>query len=196
MSLRSDARFVATVIVGAIRQILGETFRTLAEYLLKETQDNEPTEVHVEVPQASQRSRSKTPTQREPISREPTPDMEPKPVKPRDRTKYNPKEHGQFKVAAVNVLELLLKEQYNYRTSVPALAKILVDTCSDSTIRSACNTMVKDDILDVVFDAEAKSKVYWVKDFESAREYLASIRTVAPILPTLEESGEPQPSLN
>jgi hypothetical protein len=194
MSLRSDVWFVTSLIGSAIRQILGETFRHLADYLLREDQSaTTATEVNVEVPKTPPRTRHKATTQREVISQEPPPDVEVKPAKPRDRSKYRPKEHGQYKVAAVGILRTLLSN--DVRLSAPELHKINKNS-TDSTIRTACKTMVSDGLLATELDTKKNSDVYWVLNREAAQLHLTELEAVAPVLPTSEESGEPQPSLN
>lgn len=191
MSLRSDVTFVTTLIVGAIRQILGETFRTLADYLLRdkvppppETIKVEPTPVH---------PRQKATPQRVVINCAPPPEVLVKASKPRDRSKYNPKEHGQYKIAAIGILKTLLEN--GSRLSAPALAKIHTNS-TDSTIRTACKTMVKDGILTTEYDENSKSDVYWVVDLNAARVHLAELEASAPVLPPSDESREPQASLD
>jgi len=194
MSLRSDVWFVTSLIGSAIRQILGETFRTLADYLLKEHQVVPPPEpIKVEATPVRQRRTTKTAPQREVISQEPPPEVVVKATKPRDRSKYNPKDHGPYKIAAIGILKTLLENEV--RLSVPNLAKIHT-TSTDSSIRTACKTMVRDLILATEYDDEVKSDVYWVDDPKAARDHLAELEAVAPALPPSNEPGEPEASLN
>lgn len=193
MSLRSDVTFVTTLILGAIRQILGETLRTMADYLLKNPQVVPPPEPpKVEVAPVHQRRTHKATPQREPISQESPPEVLTKPTKPRDRSKYNPKDHGPYKIAAIGILQIL---SVSGRLSVPALAKGLPNS-TDSSIRTACKTMVKDGILATEFSSDARSNVYWIADREATRIHLAELEESAPLLPTSNESGEPETSLN
>jgi hypothetical protein len=194
MSLRSDVWFVTTLIGSAIRQILGETFRQLADYLLHEDQSDTPTtEVKVDLPKTPPRTRHKAAPQREVISQEPPPDVDFKPAKPRDRSKYKPKEHGQYKVAAIGILRTLLSN--DVRLSAPELHKI-DNNSTDSTIRTACKTMVSDGLLATELDTKKNSDVYWVFNREAAQLHLTELEAVAPVLPTLEESGESETGLN
>jgi len=197
MSLRSDISFIARTLGGAIRQILGEAFRIVADTLLYRKQ--EPTEappappVRVEAPVARSR-RSVTVARRQVISHEPPPEVT-KPQKVRDRSNYNPRDHGQFKVAAIGILQTLM-DGGNVPMSVPALDKVLPNS-TDSMIRTACKTMVEDKVLAGKFEDSVRSVVYWVEDnLELVTSYLTQLRENAPELPTSNEGGEPQPSLD
>lgn len=195
MSLRNDVTYVTTLILGAIRQILGETLRTVADYLLKESSTvvPPPETPKVEVSPARQRRSSKAAPHREPISQDPPPEVAVKPPKPRDRSNYNPKEHGPYKIAAIGILGTLLENES--RLAVPALARILTSS-TDSSIRTACKTMVKDGLLATAYDEVVRSAVYWVEDQSAARSHLAELEASAPTLPQSNESGESETSLN
>lgn len=185
MSLRSDVRFVATVIVGAIRQILGETCQALADYLLQAKLDT-PVEAPREV--TTRPKHVRVVHRRETISPEPPPEVpEPdvKPKRPRDRSLYNPKDHGPYKIASIGILTVLF-EELSPKMSVPALAKILI-TSTDSSIRTACKTMVKDGILSVEYDSGVRSDVYWIRDSSLARSHLTELKESAPMLPQTSE---------
>lgn len=205
MSLRSDVMFVTSLIGKALRQILGETFRNLADYLLREGQEPEtqPEAPKVEVapaPVQSTPSRKKsTPKSKSRIEAAPveTPTIEEapeKPVKVRDRSTYNPKEHNGYKIAALGVLRVLLSLDPGSKRSAPDFHK-LDPISTDSTIRTACKTMVKDGILDTEYDNLARSNVYWVYNLDAAERHLAELEATAPELPTSDEPGEPQTSL-
>lgn len=194
MSLRSDVTFVTTLILGAIRQVLGETFRTLADYLLKKSTVVPPSEPpQVEVAPVRQRRTQKAAPHREPISQDPPPEVVVKATKPRDRSRYNPKDHGPYKIAAIGILKILLGSET--RLSVPALARVHT-TSTDSSIRTACKAMVKDGILATEYDSNVKSDVYWVDDEKAATAHLAELEAVAPSLPPSNEPGESETSLN
>jgi hypothetical protein len=201
MSLRSDVKFVATTIVEAIRQILGETCQILADYLLvqKERSVAVSQEEEAEVVEVSftprQRKHARVSHRRETISSEPPPEVSEPEVKPRprDRSLYKPKDHGGYKIAAIGVLQTLLSS--NMKLSAPAIHKNY-KISSDSTIRTACKTMVEDKILATEFSSEVRSDVYWILDLEAAEKHLAELRATAPVLPQSDESGESQASLD
>lgn len=183
MSLRSDVTFVATTIIAAIRQILGETCQILADYLLQVDEVSNPPRGNDRVVERQEASSSEPPLEVLPV----------KPQKPRDRSLYKPKEHGGYKIAAIGVLQSLLNS--TSKLSAPAIHKNY-KISSDSTIRTACKTMVADGILATEFSSEARSDVYWILDLEAAEKHLAELKAMAPILPQSDESGEPQPSLD
>lgn len=202
MSLRNDIKFVAMTLGGAIRQILGEAFRQLADYLLGKEEPHpsevqEATPVKVETPSVRTR-RSVNTSRKQVISRHPPPDVvQPdKPIKVRDRSGYLAKEHGSYKIAAIAILKVFLNQEAGKRLSVPELYKLLNNTSTDSTIRTACKTMVEDQIFDTVHEDGARSAVYWVKDIDAASNHLANLEAVAPKLPVSNEGGEPETSLN
>jgi hypothetical protein len=199
MSLRSDISFIARTLGEAIRQILGETFRVLADTLL---QKQEPVvdpqappiaPIRVETPHTRTRKAIRAVAS----NPEPLPDSDPieKPIRIRDRSMYVPKDHGSFKISAIAILKVFLQGE-GQRLSVPELHKILEETSSESTIRTSCKTMVEDHILGTIREEGARSAMYWVIDEKAARQYLAQLEAVAPKLPTSDESGEPQASLN
>jgi hypothetical protein len=188
MSLRNDIKFV----VSLICQSLGDIFRQLADYFsLPEDAPTPPREAPPPVrPRPSIRIRKQS------ISRKPPPEvlgsdsdvvMGVRPPKVRDRSRYNAKEHGQYKISALGILKVLLADE-SRRASAPEIAKELMNTkleSTESTIRSACKIMVSDGILDGVQDL--KYFVYWIKDSAAARQYLAELEANAPTLP--ESSG-------
>jgi hypothetical protein len=202
MSLRNDIWFVTRVFGKALRQILGETLRTLADYLLHEEeiiptpepiniQPEPSTPVRTPAPRTKVKSRART----EVISNSPPeviPDLE-KPAKTRDRSRYNPKDHNGYKIAAIAVLKTLLCTED--RLSVPALHKLYRDI-TDSTIRTACKTMVEDGILTTELDSKVNASVFWILNHDAARKHLAELEAVAPVLPTSNELGESETSLN
>lgn len=192
MSLRNDVWFVTSLIGSAIRQILGETFRTLADYLLREFKEVPPPEPPKgEIAPVRQKRSHKS--KREAIDQEPPPEVVVKAPKPRDRSKYNPKDHGPYKISAIGILKTLLGRESGL--SVPALAKIHT-TSTDSSIRTACKTMVEDGILATEYSGKVNSNIYWIKDQNAAQTHLAELEASAPTLPTSEESREPEASLN
>lgn len=205
-SLRSDVRFIAKTLGRAIRQILGETFRQLSDYLLYRKQEPveatpAPSPVATPAPvrvkaKASSKSHLKV-SQKQPARIDPPSEVdEPeKPPKVRNRSGYLAKEHGSYKVAAIGILRVFLQEA-GQRLSVPELHKLLNKTSTDSTIRTACKTMVEDQIFDTVHEDGARSAVYWVKNVDAACNHLTYLESVTPTLPTSEESGEPETSLN
>jgi hypothetical protein len=190
MSLKSDVKFVVSLIGGAIRQSLGDIFRQLADYFqsLPEDPPVPPKEEPLPV-----RPRTPARARRQAISRKPPPevlgsiqDVVTKQAKVRDRSGYNPKDHNQFKVAALGILRVLLSEP-NRRSSAPALAKELKGTKTESTettIRTACKTLVEDGIFDRVLDNQVNSVVYWVRDSAAARKLLDELEANPPYLPT------------
>jgi hypothetical protein len=199
MSLRSDLWFVTSLIGSTIRQILGESFRTLADYLLRGEPETEPKPISVQVqtpltPVQSSvpyRTRSsKAHTRLEVTSKDLPPEVpnEPeKPVKVRDRSVYKPKDHNGYKIAAIGVLQTLLSNDASLsRMSAPALHKIHPNS-TDSTIRIACKTMVKDGILATEYSDDVRSDVYWVLNREAAQNHLAELEVVAPQLPISDE---------
>ena len=206
-SLRSDVRFIAKTLGKAIRQILGETFRIIADTLLYRKQEPieappspAPVAPPVNVEKSTTSSRKSKAPQRQTLSHEPPPvlvELPEKPPKVRNRSGYLAKEHGSYKVAAIGILRVFLHDQEaNHRLSVPELHKLLNKTSTDSTIRTACKTMVEDQIFDTVHEEGARSAVYWVKNVDAACNHLTYLESVTPILPTSEESGEPETSLN
>ena len=190
MSLRNDIKFVVSLIGGAIRQSLGDIFRQLADYF-----QNPPEDTPIPPREAAPPVRQRQPTKvrRQTISRQPPPDVlgltqdvVSKPPKVRDRSGYNPKDHNQFKVAALGILRILLSEP-NRRSSAPALAKELRGTkteSTESTIRTACKTLVEDGVFDKVLDGQLNSVVYWIRDSEAARQLLDKLEANPPYLPT------------
>lgn len=205
MSLRSDVWFVTTLIGSTIRQILGEAFRHLADYLLHEDPKTEsepikdqvqPAPTPVQRPSTPRMKVPKARTRLEVIHNDPLPEVSEEPEKParvRDRSTYNPKEHNGYKIAAGCVLRTLIANEA--RMSAPALHKIHPNS-TDSTIRTACKTMAKDGILATEYDGSVRSDVYWVFNREMAREHLAELEASAPSLPTSNEPGESETSLN
>jgi len=205
-SLRSDIRFIAKTLGGAIRQILGETFRIIADTLLYRKQvpmEAPPAPVSPPVKKvetSTTRPRKSKATPRQAVSHEPPPEVVELPEKPpkvRNRSGYLAKEHGSYKIAATGILKVLIFGQdQGQRLSVPELHKLLNKTSTDSTIRTACKTMVEDQIFDTVHEEGARAAVYWIKDEVAARNHLVYLESVTPKLPTSEEGGEPEPSLN
>lgn len=200
MSLKSDISFIARTLGGAIRQILGETFRILADTLLYRKQEPpappDPP-VRVETPAVHSRKAVRA-SSRQIFSHNPPPEVEQpeKPVKIRDRSSYNPKNHNGYKIAAIGTLRTLLSNDVRLsRLSAPALHKINQDS-TDSTIRTACKTMVKDGILATEYDNDVRSDVYWILNRELAVGHLTELESVTPKLPTSEEGGESESSLN
>ena len=201
MSLRNDVKFVTSLIGRALRQILGETFRNLADYLLHEGNSIEvqPEVSKVKVAPApvqttprkknSPKSQSRievTPIETNPES-SPGGDLSETLVKVRDRSTYNPKDHNGYKIAAIGILRTLLNT--GSRFSAPALHKIHQNV-SDSTIRTACKTMVTDGLLATELDKGLNSAVYWILDHEAARLHLMDLEATTPALPVSNERGE------
>jgi hypothetical protein len=210
-SLRSDISFIARTLGSAIRRILGETFRIIADTLLYQKQEpmeappapvatptQAPTQAFVRVKPKRNSIKSVKAAQKV-TSIDPPPEVD-EPVKPpkvRNRSGYLAKEHGAYKIAAIAILKVFLyNQEAGPRLSVPELYKILDNTSTDSTIRTACKTMVEDQIFDTIHEDGARSAVYWVKDEVAARNHLAYLESVTPKLPTSEEGGEPEASLN
>ena len=198
MSLRSDVWFVTTLIGKSLRQILGETLRTLADYLLHEEKvvttpepikvqkETSPTPIRTPRPKGPYKPRARL----EVIGNDPPPEVSEGPEKParvRDRSGYNPKDHNGYKIAAVGVLRTLLDNDTKF--SAPALHKVH-QNISDSTIRTACKTMVDDGLLATELDKGINSAVYWILDREGAHKHLMELEAVAPKLPTSNEAGE------
>jgi hypothetical protein len=183
MSLRNDIKYVLTTLGEAFRQILGTTFRTLADYLLQDSKDG---------PRAPEEPKPPTSVASQDL---PEVELEAKPSKPRDRSKYNPKEHGQYKIAAIGVLKTLLSMPPGFRASAPALAKMLPNS-TDSTIRTACKTMVTDGLFETTFDDSIRSCVYWVYNVKAATLYLSELESTTPALPVSDEARESETSLN
>jgi len=193
MSLRSNVKFVVSLIGGAIRQSLGDIFRQLADYFQSLPEDP-PVPPKEEQPPVRLRPPAKI--RRQAISRKPPPEVlglandvveGVKPPKIRDRSGYNPKDHNQFKVAALGILRALLSDESNRPASAPALTRELKNTKTESTettIRTACKTLVDDGIFDRVLDEQINSVVYWVKDFDAAHKLLAELEANPPYLPT------------
>ena len=194
MSLKSDVWFMTSLIGKLLRQILGETLRTLADYLLREEPIPEP--VKAQPAPNRKKGSPKSRARLEVINNDPPPEVigEPeKPAKVRDRSNYNPKDHNGYKIAAIGVLRILLNNGTKF--SAPALHKIH-QNISDSTIRSACKIMVEDGLLDTELDKGINSAVYWILNHEAAHKHLMELEAVAPSLPTSNEPGEPEASLN
>jgi hypothetical protein len=59
---------------------------------------------------------------------------------------------------------------------------------TETTIRTACKTLVEDGIFDRVLDEHVNSVVYWVRDLDAARKLLAELEANPPYLPT--EDGQ------
>lgn len=192
MSLRSDVKFVTTVIARAIRQILGETCQVLADYLLRV--QKEPS---VETPQAEvtprQRKHVRVVQPQEELSSEPPATLVEVRSRPRDRSSYKPKDHGSYKIAAIGVLQNLFDS--DQKLSAPAIQKRYKNS-SDSAIRTACKTMVEDGILATEFSSEARSDVYWILNVDAAQKHLEELKATAPQLPQSDEVVEPQASLD
>jgi hypothetical protein len=191
------------VIARAIRQILGETCQVLADYLLRV--QKEPSgaipqeEEEAEVVEVSftprQRKHARVNHHRETISSEPLPEVSEPEVRsrPRDRSSYKPKDHGSYKIAAIGVLQNLFDS--DQKLSAPAIQKRYKNS-SDSTIRTACKTMVEDGILATEFSSEARSDVYWILNVDAAQKHLEELKATAPQLPQSDEVVEPQASLD
>jgi hypothetical protein len=208
-SLRSDISFIARTLGSAIRRILGETFRIIADTLLYQKQEPmeappapvatpAPTPAPVRVKPKGHSIKSVKASPKVTSIDPPLEVDEPvKPPKVRNRSGYLAKEHGAYKIAAIAILKVFLyNQEVGPRLSVPELYKILDNTSTDSTIRTACKTMVEDQIFDTIHEDGARSAVYWVKDEVAARDHLAYLESVTPKLPTSEEGGEPEASLN
>lgn len=189
MSLRSDIKFVVRLICHSI----GDLFLQLADYF-QNPPESSPVPPREEPPPVLQNPPTRV--RRQTISRRPPSevissiaDIEVRPPKVRDRSGYNPKDHNQFKVAAIGILRTLLDDGLTRPASAPALTKGLEGSrneSTESTIRSTCKILVKDEVLQSTYEDSCHSHIYWVSNKENARKYLAELEANAPYLPNPE----------